>query len=140
MLIRLIYSSEGVDITEEDLAAILKSSNENNVKHEITGILMYGQGQFVQVLEGPMDEVKKLYLKIEKDPRHQNTERLLEEEIEDRVFGQWAMAYSALSADGIKKSGGNLGLNDAASLISFIKNPSSYVGSFISNTFKNMME
>ena len=139
MLIHLIYASEGVNIAEDDLNAILKSSNENNVARDITGILMYGDGQFIQVLEGPRDQVKSLYAKIEKDPRHQNTECLLEEEIEDRVFGQWAMAYSALSDDGIKNCGGNLGLSDAASLVKFMKEPKGYVGNFIVNSFKNMM-
>ena len=70
-LIQLIYvSSATKEMSENELASILKSSAKNNEEREITGMLLYGQGRFIQVLEGESIEVEVLMSRINADPRH----------------------------------------------------------------------
>ena len=53
-LIHLIYSSASTtsNLTEEALNIILSESRENNKANNISGILLYQDGSFFQVLEG----------------------------------------------------------------------------------------
>jgi Sensors of blue-light using FAD len=49
----LIYTSaETQAFTPADLAAMLRVARENNAAAHVTGILLYHQGSFMQVLEG----------------------------------------------------------------------------------------
>ncbi|WP_093411154.1 BLUF domain-containing protein [Salegentibacter flavus] len=50
----------------------MQASNEFNNSHDITGVLLYSETNFFQLIEGEEKEIKDLYSRIEKDPRHRN--------------------------------------------------------------------
>ncbi|MCG3808270.1 MULTISPECIES: BLUF domain-containing protein [Psychrobacter] len=54
------------------LSDIVSVSRKHNPKSQITGIISYREGQYLQVLEGPYLEVDKLMSKIASDPRHED--------------------------------------------------------------------
>jgi hypothetical protein len=58
-------------------------------------MLLYAEGNFFQVLEGPKDVVEALYDKIERDPRHNRVTQIISEPIARRSFGAWHMACYA---------------------------------------------
>lgn len=72
---------------------MLSEARDFNAIHSITGCLLYHRGQFIQLLEGAEAEVTSLYERIRHDPRHRLVELLEEEEIEERIFDQWSMAF-----------------------------------------------
>ena len=80
-------------ITDSDVDNILKVSRENNSKKNITGILLFRSGLFLQLLEGEKDLVQALFAKVEKDPRHRHVIKVLEKSGNDRIFGEWSMGY-----------------------------------------------
>ena len=81
---------------QENLLSILADSRRNNLSNEITGILLYSEGVFMQALEGKEDLVMELYKKIEQDPRHKNMIMLISDDIKERTFPEWSMAFLPL--------------------------------------------
>jgi hypothetical protein len=104
MLYQITYRSEAkMGISAEDINAILRQSEANNPKYEITGCLVYNEGYFVQLLEGPKEIVKERFDVIELDDRHERVEVLSEGETLDRMFEDWKMAYIKLPDEPVTK-------------------------------------
>lgn len=94
---QLIYLSQATGkVTQEDLANILETAKRNNGEIEVTGSLFYNGGWFLQILEGELKTIQKLYNKIERDPRHKNSKILYLEPAKFRTFGRWTMNMSNL--------------------------------------------
>ena len=100
MIYKLLYcSQESFKYTNKYLQTlddILKVSRENNSKNNITGVLIYSNGDLLQLLEGDEDKVTNLYSKIAVDSRHTNIKILMKGESEDRNFPDWFMGFKLL--------------------------------------------
>jgi hypothetical protein len=97
MLVRLLYASRSVDAGPEAIESILAQSREFNPANGITGVLCYGNGVFLQCLEGGRVEVNELYRRIAGDARHRDVTLLQYEEILERRFGGWSMGQVNIS-------------------------------------------
>ncbi|MEX0408499.1 BLUF domain-containing protein [Aquibium sp. LZ166] len=98
-MLRLLYASGATErTTDELLDAILTVSRRNNAREGITGMLLAGEGVFLQVLEGEVTAVRSLVSRIRRDPRHRNVMILNEETISRRLFGNWDMGFKKLDA------------------------------------------
>lgn len=94
---QMIYISQATrKMSTSDLHEILKVAQDNNQLIDVTGSLFYNGGWFLQVLEGPTDTLKKLYNKIEKDPRHKNSRIIYDEPARFRTFTRWTMNMTNL--------------------------------------------
>ena len=91
MLVRLLYASRAVNPDPAAIEAILAQSRQHNPASGITGVLCYGNGIFLQAIEGGRSAVSELYGHIQRDARHTNVELLMFEEISERRFGGWTM-------------------------------------------------
>jgi hypothetical protein len=93
------------DISKDDILNILKCSRDNNKKIEVTGILLYWKktNQFLQLLEGEKNVISNLYDKICKDNRHSLSKIIYQEDIIERGFMSWNMAFKNI--DEIDTSG-----------------------------------
>ena len=90
----LIYRSVAKDSFDKTLIyKMLSEARDFNAIHGITGCLLYHKGQFIQMLEGEEEEVSSLYHRIKNDHRHDHVELLEEEEIAERIFSEWSMAF-----------------------------------------------
>lgn len=93
-MISLIYVSSAVRLfTDAELVELLRVSRENNQQENVTGMLLYKGGNFLQVLEGPEEAVLRLYQKISQDPRHVDVMQLIKESIQERHFPDWSMGF-----------------------------------------------
>jgi len=97
MLVRLLYCSRAVDASEEAIESILREGREHNLACGITGILCYGDGIFLQCIEGGRMQVSALFATIQKDQRHKDVALLHYEEILERRFGGWSMGQVNIS-------------------------------------------
>ena len=88
---RVIYVSEKVGSSEEDVTDIINASVRNNPSKEITGCLLEGKNSFLQILEGPSNTIQTLYKTISEDSRHINVKSLCNELSETRLFSDWSM-------------------------------------------------
>jgi hypothetical protein len=90
---QLLYTSNtNRDVPETALESILAASRRNNLSAGVTGILLYIDGGFMQVLEGEPISVAETYRRICQDKRHWNTQVLLDRNA-PRAFGEWSMGF-----------------------------------------------
>lgn len=91
---QLLYiSAANQEFTEEELQALLTLARERNQAVGVSGMLLFHEGSFIQALEGPQDEVQRIYEKIGRDPRHSETRILFRGELEQRDFEGWSMGF-----------------------------------------------
>ena len=97
LLHHLTYLSQAtVPFGEAQLAHLLTQARSFNATHGLTGILLYGNDQFFQVLEGEATVVHDLYARICQDARHRDVTTYADKAIATRAFTGWSMAYQAL--------------------------------------------
>ncbi len=92
--LQLIYiSASTVEFTTQDLTNLLTKAREKNAKVDVSGMLIYHEGSFFQVLEGPEEEVYRVYDLISDDQRHSEVRLLLKSTVEKRSFQNWSMGF-----------------------------------------------
>ena len=90
----LIYVSSAVNLmNDEELLYLLGQCREGNRELGITGMLLYKEGNLMQMLEGEKPVVLDLYETIKKDPRHKDIITIMMDDSEHRVFDQWSMGF-----------------------------------------------
>ena len=85
--------------SEADLQVIAATSARNNKNVDVTGMLLYSDGDFMQLLEGPGNTVEALYARIGLDQRHHKLRRILLEPIDTRAFGDWSMGFARMTRE-----------------------------------------
>jgi len=91
---QLIYISCSKTVAVDAmLLQILKLAQSENFKHGISGLLVYRQGRFMQLLEGHADDVKTLFNNIRHDSRHTDVAVVLEKDSKQRSFPTWTMGF-----------------------------------------------
>ena len=90
----LIYTSAATEkMSEGGLISLLEQSWLNNERLDITGLLVYHNREFIQILEGQEERVAELFDKISLDGRHTSVRVCWQNEIEQRNFLNWSMAF-----------------------------------------------
>ena len=92
-------STETVRFSEEALVALLSEARNANADRGVTGLLLYREGSFYQVLEGSESAVMATFQEIEGDPRHKEVRILFHGETDAREFADWKMGF--LNLDGV---------------------------------------
>jgi len=89
----IVYSSNAMGNfrTREDRQQLKTHSQTANAKRGITGLLIFAEGTFVQVIEGPAAEIDPLYAKIAQDLRHSEVKLLARSQGPTRLFSKWSM-------------------------------------------------
>lgn len=85
------------DLAESDLVSLLVEIRKKNKKQNVTGMLLYNEGSFIQVIEGFTQKINDLFEKIKGDTRHNTIVVLLDEVITSRSFPNWTMGYQKLT-------------------------------------------
>lgn len=94
MYTRVAYASTASSfLSPLELRSLLEQSRNRNTRCGITGMLLYREGVFMQVIEGPEQAVRSLYRRIHNDRRHHEIIRLLEEHSSERLFPNWSMGF-----------------------------------------------
>jgi hypothetical protein len=102
---QLLYvSNTSRDLAASDLNEILMSARRNNDALGLTGLLLYINGGFLQILEGEERSVHELYGRIRADRRHWEARLLLDREA-PRAFGEWSMGFEHLTEDDPETAG-----------------------------------
>ena len=90
---RLLYVSRaapGLDVAE--VYAIIRHAHAGNAPVGVTGALIYVDGWFVQVLEGPAATLDVRLARLRRDPRHAAMQIRQRERVHARVFAGQPMA------------------------------------------------
>jgi len=93
-LVELSYLSEAItDMSFLGLMRLLESARIFNQKNSITGILLYDNQQFGQIIEGERASIMKVWKRIQEDRRHHRIELLEIREITERSFPDWLLRF-----------------------------------------------
>lgn len=132
----LVYASRAtVPFDEEKLKDLLGKARVKNSSKNITGMLLYREGLFVQALEGEEDDVVSLYERISKDQRHTDVIKIYLKPIRERSFGDWSMGFNRFNQEDDDKIEGYSHFLTKASPEFFQGNPS-YAKALLDN-FRN---
>jgi hypothetical protein len=96
-------SSATKPLTHAELTAMLKKGRANNARSGVTGMLLYKDGNFMQVLEGDEVAVRATFERISRDPRHHNLIVLLQGEKPKREFPEFLMGFYDLSSSEVHR-------------------------------------
>jgi hypothetical protein len=119
-LIHIIYASvETQAFSSAQLTELLQEVRVKNEDLHLTGMLLYSDGNFFQVLEGEPDSVDGMYKKLHLDKRHEQLTLIVREPIAKRYFADWSMGFSSVTLEELRQVDG---LND------FFRDGSCFVG------------
>ncbi len=103
----LIYVSSAVKLfSEDDLFFLLEQARINNTKYDVTGMLLYIDGNFMQCLEGKKNHVEIIYTKIREDGRHKDLTEIVFDPLKERNFKGWSMGFKACDEAMLSQSSG----------------------------------
>jgi Sensors of blue-light using FAD len=94
MIFQLVYSSVATqEFWPEDLFALVEKTRQKNAARAITGMLLFHEGEFLQLLEGPEQAVRDCFAIIERDPRHTSIKVAMTSSPGQRDFPEWTMGF-----------------------------------------------
>lgn len=97
-LYQIVYTSQAArSMTRGELSDMLIGARTRNAPRDVTGLLVYDAGAFLQVLEGERATVESLFDRIRDDPRHVSVHRLAAGPIDHRLFDGWTMGWFNLA-------------------------------------------
>ena len=100
---QIIYMSSLVTPDLEVLRDIVAKSIKNNKRNDITGMMIYSDGNIVQAIEGKKDAVNEIFSHILVDMRHVGIHVVLEEKVDRRDFEAWSFGFKHIKKSEIEK-------------------------------------
>ncbi len=92
---QIVYmSTASPKFSPSEINRILHLSRARNKSRNVTGLLVYGDGNVIQAIEGPSDQVGALFGSISKDARHKDIIKVVDITAEKRDFPNWQMAFA----------------------------------------------
>lgn len=102
-MFHLVYVSTATQpFSDGELLELLRKARARNARLDVSGLMLYKQGTFMQALEGEETAIRALYATICKDPRHDHILTLLAVPVTDRLFQGWSMGFQNLEGRDIK--------------------------------------
>ena len=97
---RMIYCSQStIDFSPEELVDLLEAARKRNERSELSGMLLYCNQSFLQMLEGEPAALQETYGRISADDRHNRLRLLMDAEIASRLFPDWTMGFTHVDED-----------------------------------------
>jgi hypothetical protein len=100
----LYISSATTPPSTNEFENLLEVARRNNKAHNITGVLIFFYGRYVQCIEGDDHEISRLLSNIEGDARNIHLVVLQDRQIKSRDFPDWSMGYQAYENNEISSS------------------------------------
>lgn len=91
-------STVAPNLADSDIKDILTNSRNSNNHDRITGILLFSEGNFFQVLEGKKNTVTALFERIKMDPRHYDLIPIFRKEIAEREFEDYEVDFLSMDS------------------------------------------
>ena len=140
-MIQITYiSSSARPMDQNSLEDILVKSRKNNNEVGITGMLIYHNDTFLQVLEGNEEKIDTLMSKIKKDRRHTDCRIVSKKKIQQREYGEWNMGFKLLSEKDFRTTKIIEGFNQDNFNATFLSNNGNIVDSLMEHYRKERVE
>lgn len=83
---------------EPEVTRVLEQSRANNRNRRLVGVLCFGDGYFLQCLQGDSEDINALFDVLKKDTRHTDIKILSESIIHQKSFSKWDMKYAGVGS------------------------------------------
>ena len=94
-MIRLTYFSRAAsNVDNTELADILRVARRRNAADDISGMLVFHNNAFLQILEGPADPVMACFERVKRDRRHSDIHAIQQAPAKTRAFSNWSMGLA----------------------------------------------
>ena len=91
----IVYVSAATQLMSvAQLESLLVAARDLNRDSGVTGVLLYGDGSFIQCIEGADDAMQVTYARIRASRQHRNIVELLDDRIVERSFADWQMGFA----------------------------------------------
>lgn len=111
----LVYVSlANQEMSDDHLQSLLKKARTKNKILDVTGMLLFRDGFFMQALEGELKDIENIYEIISKDPRHSGLILIYKKPIKQRSFPDWTMGFNKIDDKSLESIEG---------YTKFLKNP-----------------
>ena len=92
------------DVTPKELNELFSKTMQNNKNQGVTGILIFKNNLFFQILEGQKETLAQLFTKIIEDSRHSHIIKIIDHAIEERAFNDYETGFEIIdNTEKIKK-------------------------------------
>ena len=96
----LVFTSVATrKIIDEDLKRLLAKSRQNNLALNITGMLLYLDPYFMQILEGNERIVHEKFNIISNNEMHHKVSLIYKQSIKERSFSKWTMGFNKIGIE-----------------------------------------
>ncbi len=103
-LYKIMYiSSATQNMSLNELETMMVKCRKKNAFFDITGYMVYHEGNIIQLLEGSRTSVEYIYNTIKLDSRHHDIFELCTAQIERRAFADWQMGFKIIDRQQIQK-------------------------------------
>jgi hypothetical protein len=94
----ICYTSKAIDgLGTDSVEMIFLSTQQNNYAKGISGVLLFGLGSFLQVLEGDKKQVLDLYENtIAQDPRHKELFEIINRPTDASIFEDYNSTFNII--------------------------------------------
>lgn len=87
------FSTANASLSDTDFKNLFDNIIKKNAANNITGVLVFDGGNFMQILEGSKIDVIDTYNKIAKDERHHTIIKVAESDYPDRIFAKYDYGF-----------------------------------------------
>jgi Sensors of blue-light using FAD len=116
-------SSAVKPFTTAELHELLILCTRNNTRDDITGLMLYKDGSFMQAFEGEQEVVMATYARMHEDRRHDGMITLHQGPQGARQFPGWSMGFKNLDSAGDKPASYSEFLNSPLTAQEFSATP-----------------
>ncbi|MBV7299280.1 BLUF domain-containing protein [Enterovibrio paralichthyis] len=110
---QVVYISSAEHLfSDEEFAEMLATIRAKNERLGVTGMLLYKDGDFIQVIEGRPEVLGPLFDTISRDPRHYSIVELMRKNITERQFSNWSMGFHHINVNDPRLAGFNRFFDD----------------------------
>jgi len=134
---QVIYVSSAVGLPlPEEIERLLHVSRKHNEHDAISGLLLYHDGSFMQIIEGSEDAVDALFSRIRMDPLHRNIIKLHEGPTSGRLFPGWSMGFARPDTSKSSDKPSTLSFHDIRNDLAQIQRKDLRVGTLLDSYFR----
>ena len=90
-------STAAKELYKIEINQILELTEKKNNENDLSGILLYSDGNFFQVIEGEKDQVDEIFTVIKQDSRHFNIFTIFEKQISATNFEDYKVDFLTVS-------------------------------------------
>ena len=105
MFLHLVYASFATQsFSDAALSDLVERSKIKNAQHEITAVLLHQRGAFLHGIEGEEAKVRALFAIVCADPRHGDSQVLVETRVSKRLFSGQPMGFHDADLEKLKRA------------------------------------